>query len=369
MHLLTTDGLAAVDPDTGQVDYQQPGAVSSPDGSVVARAVNQFDGETRLSWLDPVSGDRLRTVRFAGAASIRVVAPDGRVALGPAVPQPGVLSAPVPRARTRVTVATADGELRRYGLEGNIEPEAFSTDGSSLFVLQYTPALNPVEYQVRRLDLGTGELGTVAGPDGPDGGQERMAATARTQAWAPNGEVVYTLYSTYSASGAATSFVHVLNVAEGWAYCLGLDQPVGSITTSAMTVSPDNSRLWVTDATGFGAVVDTDDLAVLRMGSFPIEGGDASLAAASDGDHLFVGTGTDIAVLDGADLSEVDVWRTTRSILDLRVPAGRERLVAVTDGQLTTFPLGGTDAAGLDLPYTDPIAVVAPTVPYFECAC
>jgi hypothetical protein len=51
------------------------------------------------------------------------------------------------------------------------------------------------------------------------------------------------------------------------------------------------------------------------------------------------------------------------------VPAGRERLVAVTDGQLTTFPLGGTNAAGLDLPYTDPISVVAPTVPYFECAC
>ena len=57
------------------------------------------------------------------------------------------------------------------------------------------------EYRLHVKDLATGELGTVAGPDGPDGGQERMAATARTQVWAPDGEVVYTLYSTQSATG------------------------------------------------------------------------------------------------------------------------------------------------------------------------
>ncbi len=371
LHLRTADGLAAVDPETGQVDFQQPGAMSSPDGAVVARAQSRPDGTTRLSWVDPETGARLRTADVEGAASVRVVAPDGRVALGPAVHVPAEVIGPDSRSRTRLTVADADGTLHTFGLAGNIEPEAFSTDGASLFVLDYTPALAPTQYQVRRLDLATGELGTVAGPDGPDGGQERMAATARTQTWSPDGKVVYTLYSTHSDTGAPVSFVHVLNVEEGWAYCLGLDQPIGSITTAALTVSPDSSRLWVTDATGIGAVIDTDDLAVLRMQTFTPPG-DYGLAAASDGERLFVGSGNVIQVLDGADLTPIDTWRTTRSIVDLRLAPGRDRLVAVTDGQLTTFPLAGADTAtiaGLDLPFTDPVAVIMPTVPYIECAC
>jgi hypothetical protein len=371
LHLTTADGLAAVDPDTGQVDFQQPGAVSSPDGSVVARAITMSDGgrrDTRISWLDSATGDLLHTTRMAGSASIRVVAPDGRVALGPADVPAGPLPYPVPRSVTRLVVADGEeGGLRTYHVEGNVEPEAFSADGSGLFVLSYSPPLNPTQYQVDRLDLDTGELGGVYGPDG-DQRQERMAATARTQAWAPDGEVVYTLYTTYSAAGAPTSFVHVLNVAEGWAYCLGLPEPVGSDSAAAITVSPDSSRLWTADATGRAAVVDTDDLAVLRSGSYE-SAGYYGLSATSDGERLYLGSDDRITVLDGSTLQPETTWETSRMIIALRLPEGSDRLVAVTDGQLTTFALDEARAVGRDLPFTDQLAVVDPSVPQAECAC
>ncbi|MET0147644.1 MAG: hypothetical protein ABW310_00705, partial [Acidimicrobiales bacterium] len=64
-------------------------------------------------------------------------------------------------------------------------------------------------------------------------------------------------------------------------------------------------------------------------------------------------------------------WRTTRPIIGLRRDDLDERLVAVTDGQLTTFPLDAPerDPAGRDLPYTSPLVVIDPTLPTAECAC
>jgi len=64
-------------------------------------------------------------------------------------------------------------------------------------------------------------------------------------------------------------------------------------------------------------------------------------------------------------------WRTPRPVLALALHPSGERLVAVTDGQLTTFPLDTTqaDPAGLDLPYTEPLVIAPPDVQAAECAC
>jgi hypothetical protein len=367
--LPTAQGVAAVGANSGTVAYEAPGAKASPDGSVVVRAVVRADGTTRLTWLDPVDGHPTARVRLDGRATIRVVAADGRVAVGaPDVPVTGLIH-PVPRTQSPVTVAAPDGTVRTYTLPGSVEPEAFSTDGSGLFVLSYTPAGNPTEYQVNRLDLESGEVGGVYGQDSADERQERMGGTARTQVWAPDGRAVYTLY-TQEVDGEPTSFIHVLNLDEGWAFCLDLPEPLGWNTQAALAVAPDGDRLWVTEGAGHGAVVDTAALEVLATGTFASPG-EYGLAAVADGDRLFVGSESEIAVLDGTDLHEVARWRTTRPIIALRRDDLEGALVAVTDGQLTTFPLHAPerDPAGRDLPYTSPLVVIDPTLPVAECAC
>ncbi len=367
--LATPDGLAGVDARAGEVAFTSPGAAASPDGSVVARSVVRQDGDTRVLWLDPVDGHRTARVRIDGPASIRVVAPDGRVALGPPDVPAGTLAYPVPRRETALSVAETDGTVRTYRLEGNIEPEAFSTDGASVFVLRYTPAEDPTHYQVNRLDLDTGVISGVFGEDSRDERQERMGGTARTQAWAPDGSVIYTLYTRGTASGA-TSFIHVLDLDEGWAFCLDLPEPLGWAAPAAVTTSPDGRRLWATEASGRGAVIDTEALEVLTTGRFGPMGANG-LAAVSDGRQLFLGSGDRIRVLDGDDFTPRAQWQTPRTIISLHVNATDRRLVAVTDGQLTTFPLQAPERrpAGRDLPYTRPIVVTGPALPAAECAC
>lgn len=369
LRLTTVNGLAAVDARSGAVAYEAPGAVASPDGSIVARAVVRPDGTTRVFWLDPADGRRTAVARIEEPAAIRVVAPDGRVALGPPdIPLGGIVR-PVARAATALTVAAPDGTVRTYHLDGSIEPEAFSTDGASLFVLGFTPAENPTEYQVNKLDLTTGEIDGVYGQDSPDERQERMGGIARTQVWDPDGDVVYTLYS-QEVGGRPTSFIHVLDLDEGWAFCLDLPQAIGWSSPAALAVAPDGARLWVTDSIGHGAVVDTEALEVLAAGRFRAPG-PYGLSAVSDGERLYVGSGDRITVLDGDDLSRVARWRTSRTIYTLRLDPVDERLVAVTDGQLTTFPLGSPerDPAGRDLPFSQPIVVTDPTLVDAECAC
>lgn len=367
--LPTATGLASVEAASGTVAFEAPGAKASPDGSVVVRGVIRADGSTRLTWLDPVDGRPIARVRLDEPASLRVVAADGRVAVGPPdVPVTGLIY-PVARAQSPVSVVAPDGTVHTYPLPGSVEPEAFSTDGSGLFVLSYTPAGNPTEYQVNRLDLESGEIGGVYGQDSADERQERMGGTARTQVWAPDGSTVYTLY-TQEVDGRATSFIHVLNLDEGWAFCLDLPEPLGWDTPAALAVAPGGGRLWVTEAAGHGAVVDTDTLEVVATGDFPSPGA-YGLAAVADGDRVFVGSESEIAVLDGTDLHQLARWRTTRPIIGLRRDDLDERLVAVTDGQLTTFPLDAPerDPAGRDLPYTSPLVVIDPTLPTAECAC
>lgn len=369
LHLPTVDGLAAVDARSGAVAYEAPGAVASADGLVVARAVVRPDRTTRVLWLDPTDGHRTASARIDEPAAIRVVAPDGRVALGPPDIPLGGLVRPVARSATALTVAAPDGTVRTYRLDGSIEPEAFSTDGASLFVLGFTPAENPTEYQVNKLDLATGEIDGVYGQDSPDERQERMGGTARTQAWDPEGDVVYTLYS-QEVDGRPTSFIHVLDLDEGWAFCLDLPQAIGWSAPAALAVSPDGGRLWVTDAAGHGAVVDTGALEVLDAGRFRSPG-PYGLAAVSDGERLYLGSGDRVTVLNGDDLSRLARWRTTRTIITLRLHLADERLVAVTDGQLTTFPLRSPerDPAGRDLPFSQPIVVTDPALTNAECAC
>jgi DNA-binding beta-propeller fold protein YncE len=97
------------------------------------------------------------------------------------------------------------------------------------------------------------------------------------------------------------AFVHVLHLAERWAYCLDLPDPFGTGPAAghAVAVSADGGKLAVVDVmTGHLAYADTTLLTIERVATVPAAEGAAGLAFAPDGTRVFVGAGSELTVLD-----------------------------------------------------------------------
>jgi hypothetical protein len=307
LFLRTATGVALVRdlPDGLGVDI--PGAVPAIDWSAVVRAVPDA-GVTMVEAIDPESGNILWARRVAGTLDVKVASRDAAmVALGDPAEGAGYGF-----ARTSTTfVILEDGvaESRTIVLDGNYAPEAFSTDGESLFVVEYLPPRNPTSYRVRRLDLVTEEVEGVYTVDAEL--QESMQGTARVQAASPDGRRLYTLYTLALGGGVRHTFVHVLSLDELWAHCIDLPAAFGGADerAAAIAVSPDGTRLYVADAsTGMVAEADTETLSVTRTAgiAFWSQGGIAHAAAGRDG-PLYLAKGKGVLEVD------TDEWMAGRS--------------------------------------------------------
>jgi sugar lactone lactonase YvrE len=163
---------------------------------------------------------------------------------------------------------------------------------------------------------------------------------------------------------AAVSFVHVLDLQEGWAHCVGLpkqlwDRPA---TEQAMAVSPDGSALYVVDpARGVIAAMDTETLETrveTDVAFGDVADADASVQVSADGSTLFVVAGGSTSTLFTLDAATFEVTHRTElagriSGLGLsgdgaRLYAANGRGVAVLDpatgDALAEVPLGATGA-------------------------
>jgi len=211
--------------------------------------------------------------------------------------------------RSLITVVDrTDGApvTREYELPGLVEPEAFSTDGSVLYVIDHQVAASPGAYRVRPLDLATGRLETALGPNKVPL-EEDMNGIGRQQVWSPDGTRLYTLYirqtdhyheaeqagpaSRFGGGAGTDGFVHVLDLDEEWAFCLDLPPEFGrgDLETTALAVSPDGKTVAVADATaGQVAFASTEDLTVTRTETLP----DLSIS-----DELQIGMTTDQIVM------------------------------------------------------------------------
>ena len=355
---------------TGSVLFEHPGAVGSLGGSfVVSPSASQ--GSTRLRTVD-ASGGFVGSTRVDGTMDVGVVSESGReVALVEPLPKGWDPSVPVPRARTTIVVADPNGtrDPVTYDLRGNYEPEAFSTDDRSLFLIQHLPAETPTVYRVTVLDLRRGRVYPVFGPyKGP---AERMPGIRLQQVLAPNDDQLYTLYSSAQpgyaphqapvASDATVSFVHVLSLQEGWAHCVGLPKMLWDRPASeqALAPSPDGRLLYVVNAAlGVVSVMDTRTLQILRTEEIgrTLDGiSSTSAVVGQDGASLYVGAAGQVERIDTDSLTVADVW-DAGDVTGLGLSAdGRRLYVAVGEDVKVLDARTGAELGTVAVPSPAPI--------------
>lgn len=377
--LLGTDsGPLAVRVPTGSVLFERAGAVASPDGSLVFSASSR-GSSTVLETLEGATGEVVSSTRIPGHLDVRVVSGSGRgVALMGPLPDGWDPLTPIPRSHTTIVVAdpTGAGEPRTYELKGNFEPEAFSTDDQRLFMIQHLPAETPTVYRVTVLDLVRGRVKPVFGPfKSPP---ERMPGTRLQQIFAPNGDQLYTLYTSarpgYAPHGApvpsdaSVSFVHVLSLAKGWAHCVGLPRELWNQPASAqaMAASSDGTRLYIVDSVrGLVSVMDTETLEILRTEEIDLRATavtDTSAKLSADDGTLFVGTGGSDSVLYAIDTTTLQVahlWPLSGDLSGLGLSLDGVRLyVALGDHLAVLDPVTGEELGAVSFTGPGPIVKV-----------
>jgi DNA-binding beta-propeller fold protein YncE len=374
----TQDGTVIVGSSSGAVLSSTEGQVAAPDGSRLY-ATTRRDGSTVLEVRDSSTGDMISTTELGGRLDVRAASLSGRaVALMRPLPAGVDSGYALPRTQTTIVVTdpTGEGATRRYRLKGNFEPEAFSVDDTRLFLIQYLPAEAPQAYRVTFLRLLNGKVEPVFGRFKTP--PERMPGIRLAQVFDPISEQLYTLYTNRAAEhfhdgwadasygDREVSFVHVLNLRQGWAYCTGLPRSLWGqpAKAQAMAPSPDGRFLYIVDSMrGLVAEMNTRSLKITRSERIdlgPLEHGRTSARMSSDGITLYVGVG-------GSAVSRIDVetfellgrWQLPGDVTGLALSDDGARLYAALGDSLAVLDTGTGDAATLSLGRIESILHVA----------
>ncbi len=377
LFLRTDDGITLLQTSPTRSVIRLPHAVPSTDWSAVVQAA-PASARTRVAAFESASGRELWSREVDGRFEAKVASPRAAlVALGNPTDQSGYL---VGRSNTTLVILREGvPKPRTIELEGNYEPEAFSTDGQSLFVVEYLPPMNPTRYQVRRLDLPTEQVEGVYTVDADL--QESMQGTARVQTASADGRRLYTLYTLDDGSGTRRAFVHVLSLDELWAHCVDLPPSFGEAPEKAIGISlaPDGKHLYAADASsGTVAEIDTKTLSVTRTARPPTEFGRgvAHAAVASDG-TFYVARGMRLVALDATTFAVKDSWEMESTITGVqpasqgtRVYIGQKDQIVILDpatgDRLGMLDPGGDDPIDRIGTATQPLDVVREVI---ECAC
>ena len=358
----TEDGTVTVGSSSGVVLSAGRRQLVAPDGSRLYSTVFT-EGSTALEARDSATGDVISRTEIGGRLDVRVASLSGRVvALTAPLPLGVDTTYALPRARTTIVVTdpSGDGAARRYELVGNFEPEAFSVDDTRLFLIQYLPAEAPTAYRVTFLDLGSGRVRSVFGRFKTP--PERMPGIRLAQVFDPATEQLSTLYTNRAAEYTQgswadasygereVSFVHVLNLRKGWAYCAGLPRALWGqpARAQAMAPSPDGRVLYIVDSMeGRIAVMNTKTLEIIRSERIdlgPLEGGRTSARMSADGSTLFVGDGdSSLARIDTGSLQITGRWPMPDDVSGLALSEDGARLYAALGGRVTVVD---TDTGG-----------------------
>ena len=393
----TSSGPMLLDVATGEPlgstgDRAADGAatLAAPDGSRLYTTTS--DGTTTsLVTRDAATGEIVAETQVDGRFDVRVASVSGEVvAMMEPLPDGVDPWTPIPRAETTIVVADPTGELpaRRLTLEGNYEPEAFSADDRNVFLIEHLPAEDPTAYRVTFLDLETGEIRPVNGRFKVP--PQRMPGTRLLQLFDPIRAQLYTLYtneaqgsddawddgagsygtSTYGTDGSYggggssgdageqvdVTFVHVLNLRNGWAFCAGVPRSFWGRQPRelALAISPDGAILYLVDATsGVVSEMNTRSLEIVRTHRVDLtadgEGAHTSAAVSADGGTMFVGSaggGAAIHAFATDTFEPTARWSMPSVVHDVARSADGERLYAVLDDAIALVDPG--DGSTLD---------------------
>ena len=338
------EGIRAVRAPGGETLFAADRMIATPDGEALYRTTAR-SGRTSVLTIDPATGATIGRATLSGDWQASVASADGRALALIDMPRWDDLD-PAPRSSTTILIADPTGTRapERFELLGNFEPEAFSIDRRRLFMIQHVPALIPSAYRVAFLDLRTGVVSPVRG--GFDTPTERMAGSRLEQLWRPDGEQLFTLYSNRPTRYAertggvvapheGVTFVHVLDVREGWAFCVGLPEEMGDSHERdlAMATTSDGTSLFVVDVrAGVVARMDTRSLQVPITGRISAAGIDAAVVSGPDDDILFVADSGGILRLDPRTLGSVGHWSLAAPPTALGLSADGHHLLAATSG-------------------------------------
>jgi hypothetical protein len=364
----TAGGSVVLDTSAGSVLAKNPGAVVAPDGSRLYSAT-VLGESTRLESRDAVTGGLLATSSVPGVLDVSVASLSGRSV---AMTRPRDENAdpwiPLPRTRSTIVVADPSGarDARTYRLMGNYEPEAFSIGDARLFLIQYLPAMNPSAYRVTFLDLAKGRVHPVFGRFKTQ--PERMPGERLRQVFDAQTSQLYTLYTNrskgydndyWSQDGDELTFVHVLNLRRGWAFCAGLPRSLWNHPASAeaMSPSPDGRILYIVDSMrGLVAEMDTRSLEVVRTAKVDLGSGNGARTSAvtsADGSTLFVSSSTDadaVYAIDTNSLSVSSRWTVPGTVSDVGLSGDGARLyAALTDHVAVLDPASGSQVGILSV--------------------
>ncbi|HWC32879.1 MAG TPA: hypothetical protein VG709_07105, partial [Actinomycetota bacterium] len=306
-------GVTAMDAATGSTLFARAGVPALGDWSTLF-ATSAEGPRTSRETYDSGSGERLSTGRVPDGFGVRIAANDGsQVALVRGAPAPDDWT-PYPRATTDILVTDPSGVSppERYLLEGNFDPEAFSSDGRRLFLLEYVPATAPTSYRVTTLDLERGQVSPVF-LSHEKRIAETMSGTRLEQLAPPDGRYLFTLYtsepSAYLGDGSTVrepvAFVHVLDLGNGTAHCIALPEELwgGDPGVQAMAVSPSGDLLYVADTErGIVAEIATQRGKVRRVASVDFPRSDETHAVVTDRSRLVVASGPELVTVDAGAL-------------------------------------------------------------------
>lgn len=390
LYLPTGSGLLALDAATGRTIFSDPQVIPAPDWSVLVSSSFRI-GETTVQTVDPATGQARTTHAVRGHLVTSAVSGDAMYA---AMVDPGADSFPaVPtgRAVTHIDVVGlgAGRDVRRFQLRGNYQPEAFSMDDRSLYLIKYLPAMAPDRYRVMSLDLARGRVYPAPGRTKVPTGT--MTGSRVVHLFARDGGTLFTLYTnqyayakespsidgsandstpgdSYGVSGSSSqrwskAFVHTLSLEYGFAICVNLPKAFGSGSPSAKTLalSPDGSHLYVVDArSGLITTIDTKGPRV--AGTEHVDfGSGRGTAVATTGldDTLYVGWGNSVTAIDTASMKVREQLSLDETVTGLGVDGDGSRLyVALGDRIVALDPSTGAKLASIVSPGVQTIGSV-----------
>ena len=342
--LRTSDGTVSVRTTNGTVAFRAPNGLAAPDRSMIVQAEPMANG-TRVVASDSLTGVPRWQHDVAGARRVRVVSPGARLV---ALVDAALARPSEPRTTTAIDVVTAAG-AHAYRFAGNLDPEAFSTDGRWLSVLAFstsepnTPygASSVDRYSVRRVELATGRFEAVPDQDGSV--RAPMPGYAQAQVMSPDGSRLYTFYAspepiTGDDGDQYHAWIHVLDLAHGWAHCLELDEDIATDgnAVAALALNADGSRLFVSDRLSHALVaIDTRTLRPVRT-RFVSELAPAESGAllANAGENLFLNATRGLVRVDARTLlPEPGIVAANEEVTSLRSDhSGSALFVLATDG-------------------------------------